>query len=104
MGSGSVFVDAIESGGKFLDRGAQELGLKESDAEKQKALETENSKLAAQDAAVEAEKQQAEDEADKTAEDKRRAGSRSRSSTLLTGGQGLTDSNLNVSRRTLLGS
>lgn len=91
MGNNSVFDQA--------GVGASDLGLaKDPDkiaAENQKQLE-------AQTQETERVEKEAEDTAAEQADIERMKGTRSR--TLLTGGQGVKDEDLNVARRTLLGS
>lgn len=93
MGNNSVFDD--------LGIGASDLGLSPDPDD----VKAENERtLAALEQNRETEKEELQAEEEVKQEEVRTSRPRGRSRTLLTGGQGLTDENLNVSRRTLLGS
>lgn len=102
MGENSVFDD--------IGLGASDLGLAPDPdkvrREQQNAINAERDRVNKERDQAEAEAKQKEESerqlGETTAEAKRKE--RGRSRTLLTGGQGLDDSNLQTSRRTLLGS
>ena len=93
MGNNSVFDE--------IGIGASDIGLADDPDE---VRADNNRDAAAASAARDAEKKGAEDAAFEEKEGERTSRAGSRSSTTLTGASGLDDEDLNVSRRTLLGS
>ena len=92
MGNNSVFDD--------IGIGASDLGFAK-DPDKVRAQN--EAAAAAEEKKRAAEKKQAETDAQNQRDEERRAAPRSRAVTNLTGGQGVSDEELNISRRTLLG-
>lgn len=87
MGSGSVFDDVLNSGKQRRDRNAEEQRARDVEA-----------KLATEEASFQA----AEDKKDFDKNEAERMGAR-RTKTLLTGGKGLDDEDLSISRKKLMG-